>query len=82
MKREISRVRYKASKKVAKKAVAVAKSMAYNRLYHRLETTEGEKEIFKPTRARDKRTRDLGIVRCINDENGKVLSEDAEIKER
>jgi len=29
--KEISRVRYKATKKVAKKAVAVAKSMAYNR---------------------------------------------------
>jgi len=34
--RESSRVRYKAAKKVAKKAIAVAKSMAYDRLYHRL----------------------------------------------
>ena len=33
-------------------------------------------------RARERKTRDLGIVRCINNENGKVLSEDAEIKER
>jgi len=24
----------------------------------------------------------LGVVRCIKDENGKVLSEDAKIKER
>ena len=32
--KEISRVRYKAAKKVAKKVVAVAKSMAYDRLYH------------------------------------------------
>jgi len=80
--REISRVRYKAAKKVAKKAVAVAQSVAYDRLYHRLETKEGEKEIFKLVRARDRRTRDLGVVRCIKEENGMVLSEDAEIKER
>jgi len=80
--REISRVRYKAAKKVAKKAVAVAKSLAYDRLYHRLAIKEGEKEVFKLARARDRRTRDLGVVRCIKDENGKVLSEDAEIKER
>ena len=32
--REISRVRYKAAKKVDKKTVAVAKSIAYDRLYH------------------------------------------------
>jgi len=79
--REFRRVRYKAAKKVAKKAVAVAKNMAFDRLYHRLETKE-KKEVFKLARPRERKTRDLGIVRCIKDENGKVLSEDAEIKER
>ena len=34
--RDVSRARYKAVKKVAKKAVAVAKSLAYDRLYRRL----------------------------------------------
>jgi len=62
--------------------VTVAKSMAFDRLYHRLETKEGEKEVFKLGRARKRKTRDLGVVKCIKDENGKVLSEDAEIKER
>jgi len=33
--KESSRVRYKAAKKVAKKAGAVAKSMAYDRLYQK-----------------------------------------------
>ena len=64
------------------KAVAVAKSIAYDRLYHRLDTKKGEKEVFKLARARDRRTRDLGVVRSIKDKNGKVLSEDAEINER
>ena len=82
MKREIRRVRYKAAKKVAKKAMAVAKNLAFDRLYHRLETKEGEKEVFKLARARERKTRNLGVVRCIKHENGKVLSEDAEIKER
>ena len=52
------------------------------RLYHRLATKKGEKEVFKLTRAKERRTRDLGVVRCIKDENSKVLSEDAEIRER
>jgi len=81
-KREINRVRYKVANKVAKKVVPIAKSLAYDRLYRRLATNEGEKEVFKLVRDRDRRTRDLGVVRCIKDENGKVLSEDTEIKER
>jgi len=80
--RDVSRARYKAVKKVAKKAVAVAKSMAYVRLYQRLETKEGENNVFKLARAREKRIKNLDVVRCIKDENGKVLFEDAEIKER
>ena len=36
--REIKSIRYKAAKKVAKKAAVVAKSLAFDRLYHRLET--------------------------------------------
>ena len=74
--KDIRRARYKKAKKVAKKAVAVAKSLAYDRLYQKLATKEG----FKLARARERRTRDLGVVRCIKDEDGKVLPEDAEIK--
>ena len=51
-KREIRRVRYRAVKKVARKAVSVAKNMAFDRLYHRLETKEWENEIFKLARLR------------------------------
>lgn len=78
--KEISRVRYKAAKKIVKKVVA--KRMICNRLYQKLETKEGETEVFKLARVREKRTRDLGVVRYIKDENVKVLFEDAEIKGR
>jgi len=49
--KEFNRGRYKASKKVAKKVVAVAKCGAYDRLYQKLETKEDEKEVFKLARA-------------------------------
>jgi len=80
--RETKSIRYKADKKVVKKTVAVAKSMAFDKLYHRLGTKEGEKEVFRLARARARKTRDLGVVRCIKDEDSKVLYEDVEIKER
>ena len=56
--------------------------MAYDRLYQKLEIKKGEKIVFKLARARERRTRDLSVVRCIKDENNKVLFENAEIKER
>ena len=62
--------------------MAVAKSQAFDRLHHRLGSKEREREVFKLARARERRTRDLGVVRCIKDEEGKVLTEDADIKER
>jgi len=73
---------YKDVKKLAKKAIALAKSNAYKRLYQKLETKEEEKDVFKLARARKKKTRDLGCVRCIKGEDGKVLVEEAEIRER
>ena len=47
-----------------------------------LGTKDGEKEVFKLARASERKTRDLGVVRCIKDEEGKVLTEDVEIRER
>ena len=47
-----------------------------------METKEGEKEVFKPARVRERKTRDLGVVRYIKDKNDKVLAEAAEINER
>ena len=79
---EVSKVQYKIAKKEAKKAVAVAKNKAYERLYQRLNDKSGENEVFKLARARERRTRDLGSIRCIKGEDGKVLVEDARIQER
>jgi len=76
------KIGYKAAKKVARKVVAIAKSQTFDRLYQSLGTKEGEKEIFKLARARERKTRDLGVVRCINDEEGKVFTENDEIRER
>jgi len=42
--------------------VAVAKGLAFDRLYHRLGTKEEEKEVFRLAWARARKTRDLGVV--------------------
>ena len=53
------------AKKEARKAVIRAKNKVYERLYQRLETKDAEKEGFKIGRAKERKTRDLGNVRCI-----------------
>ena len=40
--------------------------------YHKLKSDEGEKEVFKLVKARKRRTRDLGSVRYIKDEDGRL----------
>ena len=80
--KEIFKIKYRDAKKVAKKAVTLAKNNAFERLYEKLETKEGEKAIFKLARARKKKTRDLGSVRCVKSEDGEVLTEDTKIRER
>ena len=80
--KEVSRVLYTIVKKKAKKAVAVAKNHAYERLYHKLSSKEGENEVFKLARFRERRTKDLSSMRCIKDENDKVLVEDTKVQEK
>ena len=56
--------------------------MTYDRLYQKLEIKESENEDLKLTRVEERRTRDLGNIRCLKDEDGKVTVDDAKIKDR
>lgn len=47
-----------------------------------METKEWQKDVFKSARTRDKRTRDLGNIRCIKGDDSKVSVEDARIREK
>ena len=54
----------------------------YKEVYEKLDTKEVEKDIYRITRIRERKTRDLCTVRCVKDEDQKVLFRDEEIKER
>ena len=66
---------------VAKKAISVAKTIAYERLYEKLDTKEGAKEAFQLGMVRERRRRDMYNIRCIKDEDDKVLVEEVKSKE-
>ena len=64
---------YKEKKSKAKKAVAMEKGRAYDNLYARLETKEGEKELYRLARQRHRAGKDVQHVRVIKVENGNVM---------
>ena len=80
--KEVNFVKYKDANKIAKKDVTIAKNNVYKRLYKKLETKEGDKDVFKLVKVIEKKTRELGHLRCIKGDEGKVLVEDAKIRER
>ena len=63
---------YKKKKSKAKKTVAMAKGRAYDNLHARLDTKEGEKELYRLARQRDRAWKDVQHVGVIKDENGNV----------
>ena len=51
----------------------MAKGRAYDNLYIRLEKKEGEKELYRLARQRDRAGKDVQHVSVIKDENGNVM---------
>ena len=64
---------YKEKKNKAKKAVSMANGHAYDDLYAILETKEGENELYRLARQRNRAGKDIQHVRVIKDENGNVM---------
>ena len=60
-------------KSKAKKAVVMAKGHAYEDLYTKLEIKEGEKELYRLARQRDRAGKDVQHVRVIKNENSNMM---------
>ena len=76
------REEYKRAKSEAKKAVSEAKTNAYEEMYRRLDTKEGEQDIYKLAKTRTKKCKDIDTVKFIKGENGQTLMGDKNIKDR
>ena len=59
----------------------MAKGRAYDNLYARLEIKEGEKELYRLARQRNRAGKDVQHMRVIKDENGNVGKFRGRVKE-
>lgn len=73
---------YDESRRQAKREVAKAKEEAYQDLYHKLNTKEGEKDLYRIAKQKDKESKDIQHVRVIKDANGDLLTEEEAVLER
>ena len=73
---------YKEAKKHAKRAVAIAKDTERKEFAAKLDTEEGRKVVFKIAKQIAKEQQDVTGVKCLKNEQGEVLVEAKDIKER
>jgi phage terminase small subunit len=74
--------RYKVAKKTAKRAVSEVRGQMYDGLYQRLSMKEGENDIYRMAKSRERKTRDIIQVKCITDATNQLLTKDKDIKNR
>ena len=76
------RAEYIEKRREAKRAVAKAKDQACNDLYEKLESKEGEKEVYRIAKQRDRTGQDMQQTRLVKDVDGNILSEDRLVRNR
>jgi hypothetical protein len=74
--------KYKEARRNAKKIVSEIMGQAYTELYRKLDTKEGENDVYNMAKLRERKTRDFNQVKCIKDETDRLLVKDKEIKNR
>lgn len=60
---------YKRAKRKTKKVISKDRREGLYILYQKVGTQEGEKEMFKQARLREKKGKDLNQVKCIKDDS-------------
>ncbi|KAK3535940.1 hypothetical protein QTP70_021240 [Hemibagrus guttatus] len=79
---EENRQEYKELQCRVKREVSMAKQKAYDELYTRLDTREGEKDLYRLARQRDRDGKDVQQVRVIKDRDGRVLTSEESVQRR
>jgi hypothetical protein len=72
--------RYKVVKKTVKRTMSGVRGQVYDGLHQQLGTTEGEKDIYRMAKSRERKTRVIIQVKYIKDATEQLLTKDEDIK--
>ena len=73
---------YKTARRQAKREVAKVRNKAYEKLYEKLETKEGENQVLKIAKQRNRQSKDVQQVRVIKSKTDEILMEEEKVKQR
>ena len=62
--------------------MAKARNKAYEELYEKLEKKDGENEVFKIAKQRNRQSKDVQQIRVIKSKTGEILMEEEKVKQR
>ncbi|MCJ8739627.1 hypothetical protein PDJAM_G00049210 [Pangasius djambal] len=79
---EENRQEYKELQCRVKREVSKAKQEAYDELYTGLDTREGQNDLYRLVRQRDRDGKDVQQVRVIKDRDGRVLTSEESVQRR
>ncbi|KAK3510963.1 hypothetical protein QTP70_027800, partial [Hemibagrus guttatus] len=79
---EENRQEYKELQHRVKREVSKAKQKAYDELYTRLDTREGQKDLYRLARQRDRDGKDVQQVRVIKDRDGRVITSEESVQRK
>ncbi|KAK3549337.1 hypothetical protein QTP70_034555, partial [Hemibagrus guttatus] len=79
---EENRQEYKELQCRVRREVSKAKQKAYDEMYTRLDTREGQKDLYRLVRQRDRDGKDVQQVRVIKDRDGRVLTSEECVQRR
>ena len=82
MRDDASKLAYKTARKQAKRKVAKSRNKAWEELYEKLETKEGENELVKIAKQKNRQSKDVQQVRVIKSKTGEILMEKEKVKQR
>ena len=78
---DASKLAYKTARKQAKREVAKTRNKAYEEMYKKLETKEGENEVFKIAKQRNRQIKNVQQVRVINSKTEEILMKEKKVKQ-
>ena len=75
-------VKYRLAKKEAKRVVSITRANFFEEFYKELGTKDGKQKMYRITKIKEQKSRDLDQVMCVKDEEGNVLVKDESIRDR